>query len=706
MVTATFKLDQKKLITGLRLATSPREDWRLIALVLVFAGGTLLKFLSSGFELDSGVLALTFAVLALGCILVPKELRSVLFPLAICLLGYTNAQFKLDQLPNQSVARETFVELSGLVTSIEYRTNRPTRLTMQIEDITKETWLLGRKVRLTVRTGFKTTPLAGQRVSLKAVLSQPPGAIVPDGFNFGRYNLFKGIAGQGFAVTEVAVESGLQTPNALQNYIENARSNLSRRVLDAIEQPLGGVAVALLTGQRQYMDAATANNLRDAGLAHLLAISGLHMGLLTGVAFFIFELLFAAINAISLRVTPRKLAAVFAWVVAVIYLGLSGASTSTIRAFIMVSIAIVAVLTDRRVLSLRSVAVAGFVILLISPDSIFSSGFQMSFAATIGIVVAYDYLQLWRQHRPAETTPYNRPGPIRIVLLYLGGAAATSLIAQLAVGPIALYHFQTFSLVGIVANVVAIPLMAFVVMPAAFLGIIFSSFGLEQPFMAVMEIGLFLITTMAEMLADHPNSIVTTTPYSNTLLLASGVAIMLILLWRSTVTLLAALSLLVITLITDDRRPADVLISGSGNIIAQQGGTEAAAIVGGRRNGFRDDAWKRYWGIRISENLAKLERSCDSRACKTIIKFVTSTGEVTTLPIVVSRSLGTTRQACGAGSIVVASYTHRNFCRGAAIFLASENIERYGPVGLWRHATGSDKPTINYKWSNPVDKGS
>lgn len=705
MVTATFNLDPKKLMTGLQLATSPREDWRLIALVLVFAGGILLRFLPAGFGLSSGLLALMFAVLALGCILVPRKLRSVLFPMAICVLGYTSAQFKLEQLPNQSVERETFVELSGRVTSIEYRINRPIRLTLEVEDISKDTWLLGRKVRLTVRTGLETAPIAGQRVSLRAVLSQPPGAIVPGGFNFGRYNLFRGIAGQGFAVTEVVVESGPQAPSTLQNYIENARSNLSRKVLNTIEQPLGGVAVALITGQRQYMDAATANNLRDAGLAHLLAISGLHMGLLTGVAFFIFELLFAAISTISLRVTPRKLAAVFAWVVAIIYLGLSGASTSTIRAFIMVSIAIIAVLTDRRVLSLRSVAVAGFVILLISPDSIFSSGFQMSFAATIGIVVAYDYLLLWRQHRPTESTTYNRPGPIRIVLLYLGGAAATSLIAQLAVGPIALYHFQTFSLVGIIANVVAIPLMAFVVMPAAFLGIIFSGFGLAQPFLATMEMGLFLITTMADALAALPNSIITTTPYGNILLLVSSLAIMLLLLWRSTVTLLAALSLVIITLVIDSKRPADVLISGNGNIIAQQDGAGAAVIVGGRRNGFRDDAWKRYWGIRISENLGKLERSCDSRACKTIIEFETGEGEATILPIVVSRSLGTTRQACSAGSIVVASYTHRNFCRGSAVFLASEDIERYGPVGLWGQTTGSGKPAISYKWSNPVDKG-
>lgn len=673
----------------------------MIALVLVFTGGILFRFQVLDLGLSSSILSIVSAAGATGCLLVRREMRPLLFSLTLFVLGYATAQFKLEQLPSQTLSRETFVELNGNIVSVEYRIDRPTRLTLRVTKISKEIWLVGRNIRLSVRTNFKTVPFAGQQVSLKAVLAQPLGAIVPGGFNFGRNNLFNGIASQGFAASEIEVSCETQAKGTLQNYIENTRSALSAKVLDAIEQPLGGIAVALITGQRQYMDTSTANTLRDAGLAHLLAISGLHMGLLTGVAFFFFELLFAAIRPISLRITPRKLAAIVAWGVAVVYLGLSGASTSTIRAFIMVSIGIVAVLTDRRVLSLRSIAIAGFVILLINPDAIFSSGFQMSFAATIGIVVAYDYLLLRRQQGRADQSPFHRPTPLRTVLLYLVGAGATSFIAQLAVGPIALYHFQTFSLVGIAANVFAIPVMAFVVMPAAFLGILFSAVGLEQPFLAIMEAGLFLITNMANILATHPNSILSTTPFSYVLLLASGAAIIVLMLWRGAFPLILSILTVSVVLMIDNERPADILIAGNGSIIAQRGGSEGPGIVGGRRNGFRDDAWKRYWGIRISSDLGKLVRSCDSRACETKLRFYEKIDPPATLPIVVSRSLETTRQACSEGSIVIASYTHRRFCRGAAIFLASEDVERYGPVGLWGNTSESREIAITHKWANP-----
>ncbi len=693
-------MKSKALAAKLFDSDTLREDWRLISLVLVFATGILFKLHFTNLMLTSGALASIFAAIILVCVPLKRERRVLLYPLAIFILGGASAQFKLEQIPKNTIARETFVQLTGLVQSIEHRTGRPTRLTLEVEKTSKESWLVGRNVRLIVRTEIEPDLAAGQRVSVNTVLRQPPGAIVPNGFNFGRYNLFKGISTQGFAVSKIETRPLQQTSSTFKNYIENVRSNLSARILNSMEQPLSGVAVALVTGHRQYMDPETATNLRDAGLAHLLAISGLHMGLLTGVAFFVFELLFASISAVSLRITPRKLAAVLAWIFALTYLGLSGASTSTTRAFIMVTIAIVAVLTDRRVLSLRSIAVAAFVILLISPDALLGSGFQMSFAATIGIVVAYEYVHLWRQQRYAQNSFHTGPKLTKKILVYFLGAAGTSLVAQLAVGPIALFHFQTFSLVGIAANVIAIPLMAFIVMPSAFLGVLFSTIGLDAPFLMLMEGGLYIIVHLAAALSDNPNSVIATTPYGVTLLWSTGIALSMVMIWRNTIVLFSAISLIVISLFFSEAKPADVLIAGNGNIIAQRGQSATLSIIGGRRNSFRDDAWKRYWGLRIQSKFETIDRLCDSRACETLLSFHTNGAVVVQAPVVVSKSLGTTRQACSARKIVIASYTHRRFCRGAMLFLVSEDIEKYGPVGLWGDRTGK-KFAVTYKWSNP-----
>jgi len=703
-VAATFKILINRKTDTIPRTSSLREDWRLICLVLIFSFGILLHLNGLSVKISSNALGIIFITLTLACFPLAPAARIWIFPIAAFVLGTASAQHKLEKIHPNTIERESFVQLSGFVNAVEYRPERPTRLTIEVDKINKEKWLRGQKIRISVRTKIPKQLDAGAHVSLNAVLSNPLGAIVPGGFDFGQYNRLKGIAAQGFAASSIRLESGIEHNTIFSDYLENTRSQVSSMILGKIEQPLGGVAVALITGQRQHILPETANIIRDAGLAHLLAISGLHMGLVTGAAFFVLEFMFAGISGLALRVTPRKAAAIFAWLFALIYLGLSGASTSTLRAFVMVSVAIIALLTDRRVFSLRSVAIAAFIILLFSPDALLGSGFQMSFAATIGIVVAYDYLALRRENTPEQQYSYNRKSYSRKASVYFLGAAGTSLIAQLAVGPIALYHFQTFSVVGIISNVVAIPLMAFLVMPAAFLAIFFSTMGLEEPFFAVMEGGLYLILEIATILAKSPMSVISTTPYGGTLLIATGLSLMVLMMWRSALALAVSVSLIAFALILDTKRPADVLLAGSGNIIAERSLDGNPAIIGGRRNGFRDDAWKRYWGHRINSNFQKLERSCDSRACKSLVHIPNGDQNIVQIPIVVSNSLETTREACSLSYIVIASYTHRRYCRGALKFLSKQDIERYGPVGLWVKENNTLGPKIIHQWSNPLNQ--
>lgn len=691
----------KVMVTDLLTGASLREDWRLICLVLLFGLGILLRLEGWSFETSSSVATGTFALVVLACIPLKPSMRVWLYAFAAIILGTASAQYKLESIPTQSIDRETFVQISGVVKSIEYRQGRSTRLTLVVNEIDKETWLIGQNIRLIVRTEVPKSLDAGWLVSLSAVLRQPPGAIVPDGFDFTKYNQFKGIATQGFATSALIVEEKPNHYSQLGNYIENTRSRLSSKILARIDQPLGGIAVALITGQRQYIEPKTANVIRDAGLAHLLAISGLHMGLITGAAFFVFELLFASISGIALRIMPRKAAAIIAWAFALIYLGLSGAGTSTVRAFVMVTVAILAIMTDRRVFSLRSVAIAAFLILLINPDALFESGFQMSFAATIGIVVAYDYLALRRENNPHQSEKSDRNSFFKITLMYILGAAGTSFIAQVTVGPIGLYHFQTFSTVGIIANVVAIPLMAFLVMPAAFLAISFSIAGLELPFLTLMEYGLSVILELATALAAIPMSVISVTPYGVSLLVATTAALIMLMLWRNTLVLIIAIASVFLALMLDATKPADVLIDGAGNIIAMNGTDGLPVIIGGRRDGFRDDAWKRYWGHRQTASFSRLQRACASRGCQTEVKFKSQGSEDKQTLLVVSNSLETTRKACSSGHIVIASYTHKRYCRGATIFLSKQDIARYGPVGLWAENKDKSGRGVRYEWSNP-----
>ncbi len=671
------------------------EDWRVILAVSCFAIGCVLV-LNASFPHIRVLhwIALSFICLV-AVMLLKASYRTALVCIAAVVAGGAISQAKLDSLPVQELTRQSFVSMSGTAEQIEYRPGKPMRLLMRVADIDKNDWLKGRRVRLSVRTKVPATLESGDKISIRALLEPMRGRITPDGFDFAQHNRYQGIAAQGFAVSEVAIEQPAYI-DSWQATIQNIRSAIAIRILTHVDQPLGGVAVALTTGHRQYIDNQTAANLRDSGLAHLLAISGLHMGLITGAAFFIFELLFAAIPTVSLRYQPRKVAAVIAWLFGLAYLALSGGSTSTIRAFIMVSIAILAVLTDRRVISLRSVSIAALVVLILSPQAIFSVSFQMSFAATIGIVIAYDQFNKSRRVRLESTrSSGSKSGWRRATARYFAAAAATSLIAQVAIAPVALYHFQAISVVGIFANVIAIPIMAFVVMPAALLALLLMPVGLDIPLFWVMQTGLGVIVQVSEYIASFPYSVFRAGPFQWPLMAITGACFVGAMLVRRPVAIAVSGAVVLLSAIVFASQPAAILMDNGGRVIALKQDAGTIAIAGGRRGGFRDESWQRYWNTKPGNSIEKLDRTCDARACQHILIAKTLVTRV-----VRSTSLGVTRQACNAGYIVIAPYTHERHCRSAAAFLSIEDIERYGPAAVWVPGTPNEQEKLRFRYVN------
>lgn len=673
------------------------EDWRLILVVSCFAMGCLIVLNTSIPHIPVTYWTLLSFISFISIVLSKVRFRTALICVAALFAGCATSQAKLDQLPENELNRQSFVSISGNVEQIEYRTGKPMRLTMRVGDIDKNEWLKGQRIRLSVRTKVPIAVESGDKISIRALLEPMRGKITPDGFDFALHNRLQGVAAQGFATSQVMLEQPAHV-NSWRVKIQNIRNAIAVRVLSQVDQPLGGVAVALTTGQRQYIDNQTAANLRDAGLAHLLAISGLHMGLITGAAFFIFELLLAAVPAVSLRYQPRKVAAVIAWLFGLGYLALSGGSTSTIRAFIMVSIAILAVLTDRRVISLRSVSIAALVVLILSPSAISSVSFQMSFAATIGIVIAYDQFNRWRRERPKTTTwSVGKSGWRKATIRYFAAAASTSLIAQLAIAPIALYHFQAISVVGIIANVIAIPVMAFVVMPAALLALLLMSVGMDIPLFWVMQSGLGVIIQVAEYTANIPYSVLRAGPFHWPLMGISGACFLAAMLVRRTAAIAVSGAVILFSAAIFVRAPATILLDNGGRVIAVRQANGSITIAGGRRGGFRDEAWQRYWNVKPGTPTEKLANTCDGRACK-----YGSAAETKALHIVRSMSLDVTRRACNAGYIVIAPYTHERHCRSAVAFLSIEDIDRYGPAAVWLSYASDDQKKLRYKYINAV----
>ncbi|WP_348524108.1 ComEC/Rec2 family competence protein [Phaeobacter sp. J2-8] len=236
---------------------------------------------------------------------------------------------------------------------------------------------------------------------------------------------------------------------------------------DALPGEIGAFAAAITTGDRSGMGEGTLKALRDTNLAHLLAISGLHMGLLAGFVFSVVRLAIAMVPFVALRLPGHRIAAVFALIAAASYLALSGGNVATERAFIMVAVALIAVVFNRRAISLRAVALAALIVLVLRPEALLGPGFQMSFAATTALVAVFNHLR-----GAPEVVPRWLWAVLAVIL--------SSAVAGFATAPVAAAHFNRIAQFGLVANLLTVPLMGILVMPAAVVAACLRLLGLRH----------------------------------------------------------------------------------------------------------------------------------------------------------------------------------------------------------------------------------
>jgi len=326
----------------------------------------------------------------------------------------------------------------------------------------------------------------GMRVILTAHLSPPDGPVAPGGFDFQRLAWFSGLGGVGYSRTPVLE---LQPPDhSLWLAAFRVRMWLSEGMQKAIGGQSGAFAAALMTGDRSAVNAATNDALRNSNLSHLISISGLHMGLLSGFVFGALRYGLALVPPLALRLNTKKLAAAVALVAATLYLILAGPDVATRRAWVMVTVMLVAVLADRRAISLRSVAIAALVLLAIEPESLVEPGFQMSFGATVALIVTFGPWAKMQERIPRLL----RPAAMLIL---------SSLAAGTATAPIAAVHFNRIAEYGLIANFAAVPIMGLIVMPAGVIAAVLAPVGLAGPALWAMGLGTTLILQVAEYVA-------------------------------------------------------------------------------------------------------------------------------------------------------------------------------------------------------------
>ena len=332
-------------------------------------------------------------------------------------------------------------------------------------------------MRVSVRKG--TAPPVGAFVEFKARLSPPLAPLRPGGYDFARDLYFQRIGASGFVLGAIKTAEppvAARAAAALRGRRSTACATPSTRIRAALPGDAGAIASALITGKRDAISTPVNDAMYISGLGHVLSISGYHMAVVAGVVFFVLRALLALLPALASRHPIKKWAALAALAAAAFYLVLSGAEVATQRAFIMMAIVLVGVMVDRPALTLRTLALAALGVLLLAPEAVVHPSFQMSFAATLALVAAYERGLPWTSGggRHAARRARRAVGRARD-----RRAVLASLVAGLATTLYAAYHFHRLAPYGVLANLLAMPIVSVWVMPPGCSALLALPFGFD-----------------------------------------------------------------------------------------------------------------------------------------------------------------------------------------------------------------------------------
>jgi competence protein ComEC len=453
---------------------------------------TLSEEPSVPFLIALGAVVLCLSILAWW---LPEAVAPVAVGVALIMAGLILAAVRSHAVAGPVLGWRYYGPVEGRIVALDRSQSDAPRITLdqvRLERVPPSR--TPQRVRVSLHGKIKgIAPKPGLRVMTTANLSPPSGPVEPGGFDFQRHAWFARLGAVGYTrVPLMGVAPAEEGDRGLALF--RLRMAASARVRAALSGDIGGFAAAITTGDRSAMSQETLQDLRHSNLAHLLAISGLHMGLLSGVVFSAVRLLLALHPLTAMRWPSRSIAAGAALIAASGYLALSGGNVATERAYIMVAVALCALMIGRRAISLRAVAVAALIVLILRPEALMGPGFQMSFAATTGLVAVFGWLR--------EVRTEALPRPLRPVM----AVVLSSAVAGLATAPISAAHFNTVAHFGLIANLLSVPLMGLLVIPAALTALLLAPVGLEELGLWAMGLGLRWILAVAGVIADLPNA--------------------------------------------------------------------------------------------------------------------------------------------------------------------------------------------------------
>lgn len=490
--------------------------------------------------------------------------RALGIALLFAALGFAAAAWRTIQVHTSMLTRTMITEVQGFVETLDVGEGR-LRMTLRpisIADVPP----IARPNALRIGAPASTEVAPGDFVSLKARLMPPSEAAMPGGYDFRRDSFFKGIGGVGYALGAPAVLAPLQPPPAdiaLRAWIDAGRNWLTARIAGTIGGQAGALSAALITGKRALISETTNDDLRAAGLYHIVSISGIHMVLAAGVLFWSVRALLAALPLLALGWPLKKIAAVFAMLGATFYCVFSGAEVATERSLIMTLVMLGAVLVDRPALAMRNLALSALIVLAREPESLIGPSFQMSFAAVACLIGANRVWVDWRRHHPPPERGLAGRA-LRNVLLAFLGIGATTLVATLATGPFSVFHFHRINPFGLIGNALALPLVSIVVMPCAVVGTLLAPLNLDWIVWRLMGEGVGGVLFVAEWVGRMDNASYAIERFTLTAFGLMVLSLLIFVNFRTRLRALALAPLLLLVLVPRHPPVPDLVADASG----------------------------------------------------------------------------------------------------------------------------------------------
>ena len=541
--------------------------------------------------------------------------------------GELSAALRTARVAAPVLDKIRIVTLQGFIEEMDFRRNGA-RFLLRVHSAEG---LAPEQTPFRVRLSMRRAPPfeAGTYVSLKARLLPPARASLPGGYDFARDAWFARLGAVGNVLGRIEIVPSSESPglaDLAMMAIDRGRNALARRIDTIVGGDSGAIAAAMVTGKRDLLSDEAKEVIREAGIFHIITISGIQMTLVAAIFFVGLRRLLALSQTLALSYPIKKWAALFAIAGAFFYDIATGSRVGTERALFMTLIMLASVLLDRQALTMRNLAIAAVLVILIQPEAIMGASFQLSFAAVAALVAVYEARMAARSHeepyrmasRPVEgerrrmaletLKPMLRRGPLGLLFATFCATSATASFMA--------YNFHELSPYVLIGNPLTLMIIEIFAVPGALLGTLLYPLGLDAFVWRYVGLGIDGVMWAARGIGSWPGSTIHLPAFAPWAIVFLSLAVLSSVLWRTAILRATALPLAALGLLGAAAGPSfDMAVAPAGDAVAFRAADGRLSVIGRGKNAFSAEQWLRADADARPASEALTKANCDKLGC-------------------------------------------------------------------------------------------